>query len=170
MRQWTSTTVVGMAALYAALVGGALGARPAAAVELEVATWHWTEPARGAVLREMVVAGAVKFLREQPRHSGDPQVRRLVEDDVELPVDRSEHAARIGDVKLHPLVVERPALADGGRVAALSQHLREQRHELARAGDAERPCVDALLAELADDREHRARRQLHRRRRPARRM
>jgi len=61
MRQWTSTTVVGMA-LYAALVGGALGARPAAAVELEVATWHWTEPARGAVLREMVE----QFAKEHP--------------------------------------------------------------------------------------------------------
>jgi len=33
-----------------------------AAVELEVATWHWTEPARGAVLREL----GAKFSQEHP--------------------------------------------------------------------------------------------------------
>jgi multiple sugar transport system substrate-binding protein len=40
-----------------ALQGGA-----AAAVELEVATWHWTEPARGAVLRKL----AEEYVHEHP--------------------------------------------------------------------------------------------------------
>jgi len=42
--------------ILAALAG------PAIAAELEVATWHWTEPARGAVLRKMVE----QFVREHP--------------------------------------------------------------------------------------------------------
>lgn len=37
-------------------------ARAGAPVELEVATWHWAEPARGAVLREL----AAQFSREHP--------------------------------------------------------------------------------------------------------
>ena len=50
-----------VAGLCAVLVwGGRAGA--AWAVELEVATWHWTEPARGAVLRQM----AEQFVREHP--------------------------------------------------------------------------------------------------------
>jgi multiple sugar transport system substrate-binding protein len=51
-----------VAAFSAILVAPALGASPAVAVELEVATWHWTEPARGAVLREM----AQQFAAEHP--------------------------------------------------------------------------------------------------------
>ena len=39
-----------------------LPATPAPAVELEVATWHWTEPARGAVLRKMVE----QYVQEHP--------------------------------------------------------------------------------------------------------
>src|SRR6185295_7442354 len=48
-----------LALALAALLGGPAGA---AAVEIEVATWHWTEPARGAVLRKMVE----QFVREHP--------------------------------------------------------------------------------------------------------
>src|SRR5947208_15529182 len=56
---WRTRWVV--AGLCAVLVwGGRAGA--AWAVELEVATWHWTEPARGAVLRQM----AEQFVREHP--------------------------------------------------------------------------------------------------------
>ncbi len=49
-----------VALALASVLGGT--ARPAAAVELEVATWHWTEPARGAVLRKMVE----QFVVEHP--------------------------------------------------------------------------------------------------------
>ena len=50
--------------LVLALAVAVLGGTPplAAAVELEVATWHWTEPARGAVLRKM----AEQFVAEHP--------------------------------------------------------------------------------------------------------
>ena len=48
-----------LALALAALLGGPIRA---AAVEIEVATWHWTEPARGAVLRKMVE----QFVREHP--------------------------------------------------------------------------------------------------------
>ena len=51
-----------VAAFAASLVGLAPGAGPAVAAELEVATWHWTEPARGAVLREMAQA----FVADHP--------------------------------------------------------------------------------------------------------
>lgn len=49
-------------ALLAVVAALVLPAAPAVAVELEVATWHWTEPARGAVLRKMVE----QFVREHP--------------------------------------------------------------------------------------------------------
>ncbi len=39
-----------------------LKARAGTPVELEVATWHWAEPARGAVLRDL----AIEFSREHP--------------------------------------------------------------------------------------------------------
>jgi len=49
-------------ALLAVVAALVLPAAPAVAVELEVATWHWTEPARGAVLRKMVE----QFVQEHP--------------------------------------------------------------------------------------------------------
>jgi hypothetical protein len=58
---------------------------------------------------EMGLARAVELLGEQPRHPGDPEIRRLVEDDVERPLDRPEHAPRVRHVELHALVVERTA-------------------------------------------------------------
>jgi multiple sugar transport system substrate-binding protein len=48
-----------VALLAAAALLWPAGAR---AVELEVATWHWTEPARGAVLRKMVE----QYVKEHP--------------------------------------------------------------------------------------------------------
>jgi multiple sugar transport system substrate-binding protein len=47
---------LGLCCLY---IGTATAGAP---VELEVATWHWAEPARGAVLREL----AAQFSRENP--------------------------------------------------------------------------------------------------------
>jgi multiple sugar transport system substrate-binding protein len=65
MPRWMRTRVVGFGGVvWLAATGlfGAIGARPAAAAELEVATWHWAEPARGAVLRSMVE----EFVKEHP--------------------------------------------------------------------------------------------------------
>jgi len=44
------------------LVAWPVPAETGAPVELEFATWHWTEPARGAVLRDL----AAKFTQENP--------------------------------------------------------------------------------------------------------
>ncbi len=65
MTQDSSPRLKTLRRLTAALFVAAALAPPAgaaAAVELEVATWHWTEPARGAVLRKLVE----QFVGEHP--------------------------------------------------------------------------------------------------------
>lgn len=65
MTQDSSPRLKTLRRLAAALFVAAALAPPAgaaAAVELEVATWHWTEPARGAVLRKLVE----QFVGEHP--------------------------------------------------------------------------------------------------------
>ena len=65
MPRWMRTRVVGfggVVSLAATTLLGAIGARPVAAAELEVATWPRADPARGAVLRSMVE----EFVKEHP--------------------------------------------------------------------------------------------------------
>jgi multiple sugar transport system substrate-binding protein len=57
MRKWIGVSIA-LGWLFASVVPVLAGAP----VELEVATWHWAEPARGAVLREL----AAKFTQENP--------------------------------------------------------------------------------------------------------
>jgi len=54
--------LVSLCGLALILVAGPVPVDAGAPVELEFATWHWAEPARGAVLREL----AAKFSQENP--------------------------------------------------------------------------------------------------------
>src|SRR2546425_6921500 len=62
-REWLLRTGTVIAILLVAIApwpGSALGA--GAPVEIELATWHWTEPGRGDALRKIVTA----FTNENP--------------------------------------------------------------------------------------------------------
>lgn len=61
-KQLASCLLVVWGLAFAVLLGPVAPATAGAPVELEFATWHWTEPARGAVLREL----AAKFTQENP--------------------------------------------------------------------------------------------------------